>query len=149
MLILLATSLIVVMAAPSALAVDTRTPGYWKNHPEAWVIAPGAESPNGIWIGEDVTLEQALEILKTPIKGDARINLQQKLIALTLSKATPGYWDDPDLFPGTPTLRQLYIDACDFLAAHPEPLKKPSADRNTALLMASQIDHWLNYYDVD
>ncbi len=154
-LILIAAVLSAIVTMPTALACTTRTPGYWKNHTNNWVIPDGAsvpttDDPMDMWIGQAITKQQAIAILNTPVGGDARINLQQKLIAAVLSiGADPGQWDNPDLFKGTPTMTQLYNDACAFLAGHTAPLTPRTEGRAEALTLAGQIDYWLNYYDAD
>ncbi len=153
-MILIVMILCLTVTIPTALACTTRTPGYWKTHTENWIIPDGASVPNtdptDMWIGQAITKQTAIDILKTPVGGDARINLQQKLIAAVLSiGADPGQWDNPDLFKGTPTMTQLYKDACAFLASHTAPLTPRTEGRAEALILAGQIDYWLNYYDAD
>lgn len=73
MLALLLLSLSIVFGASDvAIASEppppgTGTPGYWKNHPEAW--PPGVE--NSLYIRNvHYTRDEAIEIMKTPTKGD-------------------------------------------------------------------------------
>lgn len=57
----------------------TGTPGYWKNHPEAW---PTDEIELGGWL---YTLDEAIDILNTPIRGDKSYSLAHALISATLN----------------------------------------------------------------
>lgn len=57
----------------------TGTPGYWKNHPEAWPV-------ENITIGGvTYTKEEAIEILKTPENGDKTYNMFSALVAAKLN----------------------------------------------------------------
>ena len=59
----------------------TLTQGYWKNHPKAWAVS-------SLKLGTvTYTKEQALEILKTPVKGNGLIQLAHQLIAAKLNVA--------------------------------------------------------------
>jgi cysteine-rich repeat protein len=77
----------------------TGTPGYWKNHPDAWLLVDG-----GIMIGDwDISgtcdgweidrhggclywpQDEAIEILGTPPKGDVTYNMSRALIAAWLN----------------------------------------------------------------
>lgn len=81
--------------AGSALAVDTSnpcgftyTPGYWKNHPEAW---PAAVDYNA---GPDFFGDSQaswLAILNTPPQGDAKIILARAWIAAYLNYLNGSY----------------------------------------------------------
>jgi hypothetical protein len=58
----------------------TRTPGYWKTHPEAWPV-------DSITIGGTTyTKEEALAILWTPERGDKSKTLFRALVAASLNK---------------------------------------------------------------
>jgi hypothetical protein len=58
----------------------TRTPGYWKTHPEAWPV-------DSITIGGiTYTKEEALEILWTPERGDKSKTLFRALVAAELNR---------------------------------------------------------------
>jgi hypothetical protein len=57
----------------------THTPGYWKNHPEAW-------PQDQIEIGGVVYLDaEAIAVLETPPQGDATYVLAHQLIAATVN----------------------------------------------------------------
>jgi hypothetical protein len=73
--------LAILAVAGTAWACGVRTPGYWKNHPEAWPLTT-------IQIGADTyTKEQALEYLLTPGKGDKSYTLFSQLVAVILNHA--------------------------------------------------------------
>ena len=152
--VLLVLGLSAIMAIPSALACTTRTPGYWKNHYSEWVIPTNWGGPNGFWIsGGLITKQQALEILNMAPRGDARIILEQKIIAAVLSIGGDpdgaGGYSMGEYFPGTPTMAQLVHDGSMWLETHPGALGPGAAGRDQALTYASMIDYWLNYYDAD
>jgi hypothetical protein len=57
----------------------TGTPGYWKNHPDAWPVET-------ITIGGvTYTKEAAIAIMKTPGKGDKTITMFNALVAAKLN----------------------------------------------------------------
>lgn len=72
---------------PAALASDCcdccncepRTPGYWKNHPDAWPTFNGVDIV-------DTVCGDWLETLKTPPRGDAEIILCHQYIAAVLNR---------------------------------------------------------------
>lgn len=72
--------LAILAIAGTALACGVRSPGYWKNHPEAWPVC-------SLTIGADTyTKEQALEYLLTPGKGDKSYTLFSAVVAALLNK---------------------------------------------------------------
>lgn len=155
---MLATS----FAVATAFACKTGTPGYWKNHyPEAWCALPGQTVvlTEAVY-GFDQTFvipADAMTILTSPVKGDARINLEQKVIAAMCSIACdPDIgWDNDPRYGGTTGLGGpggLVDQAIDLLDSDPGPWtpSSPAADsglRAEALALASTIDYWLNYFD--
>lgn len=61
--------------------VGTGTPGYWKNHPEAWPV-------NSIEIGSVwYTVSEAIAMLDQPVKGDKSITIFKALVAAKLNVA--------------------------------------------------------------
>jgi len=57
-----------------------RSPGYWKNHPEAW---PG----DWVIVGEEhYTNFEAIEIMEQPVKGDKTLTMFPALVAAKLNK---------------------------------------------------------------
>jgi hypothetical protein len=59
----------------------TRTQGYWKNHAEDWPL-------DSIVLGETTyTRDEAIEILKTPVKTDVTYSMAYQLIAAKLNVA--------------------------------------------------------------
>lgn len=59
----------------------TYTPGYWKNHLEMWPLRT-------VRVGADeLSQDEAMAILNTPVRGDATIILAYHLIAATLNVA--------------------------------------------------------------
>lgn len=61
------------------MAPGTGTPGYWKNHPEAW---PVDEITIG---GETYARDWAIEIMKTPEKGDKTFTIFRALVSAKLN----------------------------------------------------------------
>jgi len=70
-----------VAAAYDCGTTECRSPGYWKNHPEAWSV-------DCIEIG-GVTYSKtaAIEIMQMPVKGDKTYTMFDALIAAKLNKA--------------------------------------------------------------
>lgn len=161
-------SIVVLAGVAVASACSTRTPGYWKNHyPDAWKTVSGTVH----YIDNDPTLiglpkydntwtlpggsqSAALAILNTPVRGDARINLQQKVIAAILSVGFDNRhgWAFPPNYNaggGGPTLPALIDQALTLLNTNSGPwtLGTNSAVRTQGLALASAIDYWLNYFD--
>jgi len=57
----------------------TGTPGYWKNHPEAWPV-------DDITIGgTSYPKEEAIDLMKEPTKGDKTFNMFEQLVAAKLN----------------------------------------------------------------
>jgi hypothetical protein len=85
---------------PCAETPDPRTPGFWKNHPDAWVRCEdeektGLESLNFCCAGGDVcepegcqmvSKDQAIQMMKEPVKGDKYYTLAPALIAAQLNR---------------------------------------------------------------
>jgi len=63
--------------APTA-SPGTGTPGYWKNHPDAW---PGGIELGGFYY----TIEQGIDLLSTPTAGDVTNTMSRHLIAAVLN----------------------------------------------------------------
>lgn len=67
---------------------DPFTQGYWKNHPNSWVNDPLTPmDPFSLKIGDTTYTgkEALIDILKQPVKGDARMILAHQLIAARLN----------------------------------------------------------------
>ncbi len=62
---------------PSDICV--RTPGYWKNHPEAWPT--NGIDVGGIWYRKDI----AIDLLNMPEKGDKSRTIFRALVAAKLN----------------------------------------------------------------
>jgi hypothetical protein len=76
-----------VSAGGGGCGPGTGTPGYWKNHPEAW---PHLDVWPDDWItigGQDYTKERAIEFLGTPVKGDKCYTMFKALVAAKLNLA--------------------------------------------------------------
>jgi hypothetical protein len=58
--------------------VGTGTPGYWKNHPDAWPVEVLA-------IGDGYTKEEAIELMQQPTAGDKWLTLFQAAVAAKLN----------------------------------------------------------------
>jgi len=61
------------------LSFCPRTPGYWKNHPDAW---PAAHLTIG---SGDYLQKELLKMLSMPVRGDLDIILVKHLIAVKLN----------------------------------------------------------------
>ena len=138
------------LTVQGALACTTRTPGYWKNHLEAWpmsgTITVGA-------VGYDLSVsgdvDALMDILWDQPKGDKWITLAHKVIAAQLSMMVyPGaHWLDPgnfDYYPGG--MVGMVDDANVLLAAHSEYRPK-APGRADVVDLAEIMDDWLNFWD--
>ncbi len=64
---------------PACNAPGTGTPGFWKNHPNAWPV-------NQITIGGTTfTKQQAIDIMGTAVKGDKRYTMFAQLVSAKLN----------------------------------------------------------------
>jgi hypothetical protein len=79
------------------------TPGYWKNHPDAWPVS--SVTLGGVTYSE----AQALVILSKPVRGDITIILAHHLIAAILNVANGA----------SNSINGTIADANAFLVAHP------------------------------
>jgi len=80
----------------------THTPGYWKNHPEAW-------PQDQIEIGGVVYLDaEAIAVLETPPGGDATYILAHQLIAATVNTLAGA---EPDAVEGTIQEANAWLEA--------------------------------------
>jgi len=126
-------ALLVTLVASTAVAsvmACTRTPGYWKNHPEAW--------PRDFMIG-DYDQDALMDILWTPVRGNVATNLAQKVIALQLSIDA---WGSSTYADG------LMADAYDWLEEYyPGPVRPNTPEGQEGLALAAEIDYLLNLYD--
>jgi hypothetical protein len=72
--------LALLVMAGTVWACGVRSPGYWKNHPEAWPVS-------SLSIGADTyTKEQAIIIMQTPGKGDKSYTLFNAVVAALLNE---------------------------------------------------------------
>lgn len=99
------------LSATSVLATcecgpGTGTPGYWKNHPEAWELDPVDVG------GEEVTKTDAIAYMKTPEKGNKCLTLFRALVAAKLNvkagAASFCIYKDDD--PSTMVLANIWLD---------------------------------------
>ena len=78
-LVVLVSMVLVALPASACCGGGTGTPGYWKNHPEAWPVSE-------IQIcNETFTKDEAIAIMKTPGKGDKTYTLFNALVAAILN----------------------------------------------------------------
>jgi hypothetical protein len=93
------------------------TPGFWKNHPEDWAAM---ELTVG---GVTYTQAELLEIMATPVRGDATIILAYHLIAAKLN-----------VLQGSDTvINPTIAEADDLLAMHPIGSRPSGAAREAIL----------------
>jgi len=151
-ILLTVAAILVSMTVPSVLACTTRTPGYWKNHLEAWpttgTITVGA-LPYGLSDSGDV--DDLMDILwAKPKKGNAWIILAQKVIAAQLSMLVYPHngWSELGNFGGyTDGMVGLVGNANIWLASHANPCLPGAMNRDTGLALAETMDHWLNEWN--
>lgn len=119
-----------IAAAAASDSYDcTYTQGYWKNHAEAW---PVTELTLG---GITYTQEELLDILNTPVRGDASYNLMHQLIAAQLNIAQGA--DDA-------TLAEIITNADDWLYDNPLGSDPSGADRAAGIQYAGAFDSYNN-----
>jgi len=65
---------------PCEPSVGTGTPGYWKNHPDAWPVEE-------ITIGGETsyTRDEAIDLMQRPVKGDKTYTMFKALVAAKLN----------------------------------------------------------------
>ena len=86
---------------------DARTPGFWKNHPEAW-------GQNYLLLGDAQTAfgeDCLLELLSVPTRGDARVKLAHHLIAAKLNMLAGS---DATVVTNVPFQGDTILDTIDF-----------------------------------
>ena len=90
------------MGISTAAACDcagTGTPGYWKNHPEAWPVDEICFEGGwgtGPYVGECYTKEEALEIMNGPVAGDKTITMFKAFVAAYLNMENGACGAGPD-----------------------------------------------------
>jgi hypothetical protein len=113
-LFLVSLSAALVSACPPPPPPGTGTPGYWKNHPEAWPV-------DKIVLSHDpyvfYTQEQAIDFMNTPDKGDKTYTLFRALAAARLNQLAGNDTSCP--VPGGWTIQDLIWQANGWLIAHP------------------------------
>jgi len=135
--LLLATALLLSMQVSTAYACEFFTPGYWKNHPNAWPVS--VISIGGVTYSK----AQAIGILRTPPKrGDATIILAHQLIAAKLNIAYNGEaygWTPPT------SISNAITQADGLLTTHTIGSKPRCVHRPTMLALAETLDNFNNY----
>lgn len=109
---------------------DTFTPGYWKNHAEAWTdqdIQPDDE----FFTGGPYDGMTYIEALGAPARGDAYIILARAYIAALLNEEVCGA-----------NARGYLDDAAEMLAEYPEEMD--AACRAFAIYTAEMLDYFNN-----
>lgn len=151
---LLATLILASITLPTVLACTTLTPGYWKNHIEAWPTS------GTIYIGTDeydLSLTSDVDYLMDILWEDpghwkkvggklaqAWLILVHKVIAAQLSMLSYPHdgWGDYWLFGDYPDgMEGMVNDANEWLQNY------PSVDRDSGIALAETIDYWLNYWN--
>jgi len=134
--LLLATALLLSMQVSTAYACEFFTPGYWKNHPNAWPVS--VISIGGVTYSK----AQAIGILRTPPKrGDVTIILAHQLIAAKLNLEYNNGWTPPAYISEA-------IDDADELLANPNHAigsNPRCVHRPTMLALAEILDNFNNY----
>jgi hypothetical protein len=89
----------------------TRTPGFWKNHPEAWPVEMITVG------GVTYTKDAAIAIIKTPERGDKTYTLFRAFVAARLNQFVGADTSCP--IPPRWTVQDLIWQADDWLMYHP------------------------------
>lgn len=87
-----------------------KSPGFWKNHPEAWGIE------NIVVGGKTYTPAQAIKIMQTPVRGDKSYTLFKAAVATTLNISTGQCSPPPPPPECTPLTACWPNGTCDPLA---------------------------------
>jgi hypothetical protein len=107
--------------------------GYWKNHPDAWPV-------NTLMLGSQTyTKMELLNILNTPVGGDASLILAVQLIAAKLSIANGS---DPTPVSGTLTHADSLLSM--FSGKLPYHVKPSSATGQMMVSDANTLDNYNN-----
>lgn len=78
-ILMVAICLVALSGIVAACDVECKSPGYWKNHPNAWPV-------NSITIGNSLyTPGEAIEIMEQPVKGDKTYTMFDALVAAKLN----------------------------------------------------------------
>ena len=116
-----------------------RTQGYWKNHPDAWPVDVEEITIGGI----TYTKDDAIDILKTPVKKDMSIAMFYQLVAAKLnvlngceSSCIEDTIKDADTWMAKHPV-ESNVKASSDAWAEGEPLKDMLDDYNNGLLCAS------------
>jgi len=112
-------------------AEGTGTPGFWKNHPEAWTLS---------WLtlgGHVYTQEEALALFNTPDKGDKSMTMFRALAAAELNKAAGN---------DTSCVDDVIVAAQQWMEAHPagSKVKASSAAGQEGAELAGILDAYNN-----
>ena len=119
-------------AVPVTIKGEPRTPGYWKNHPEAWQMQTVTIG------GVEYSQAEAIDLLGSNAK-DATYKLASHLIAAELNAASAFYGTyNPN------TVRSYINQANAFLTEHPLGSNPQGADRNYALALKDWLDTFNN-----
>lgn len=123
---------------PVAACTQGCTPGYWKNHPEAWVGHAQGDRVDGVFaapsdLNGDGTADTLLDALNYKggkgVEGATRILLRAAVASLLNSAADDGSW------------------GWDWWAVHLVPRVNAaiaSGSRHGMLALASELDFWNN-----
>jgi len=138
------------LAVPGALACTTLTPGYWKNHPEAWPMSGTITvGPMAYDLSDSGDVAALMAMLWDRPKGDLWVVLAQKVIAGQLSMMVyphPG-WSNPGNFGGYPDGMEGMVDDANVLLAAHSQYRPKAPGRSDVGDHADLMDHWLNAWD--
>ena len=110
------------------------TQGFWKNHPRNWLL-------DGMTLGcTFYTKAQCLALFKTPVRGDASVNLAHQLMATRLNIANSG-WNWPQILP---VANRADAMICQFEGALPLRVRSSSPTGAQMVDLAAQLDRYNN-----
>jgi hypothetical protein len=78
-----------VAAACDCGSNECKSPGYWKNHPEAWpgkCITIGSTTYYKCPAGGQLSYQDAIDIMQQPVKGDKTYTMFDALVAAKLNE---------------------------------------------------------------
>jgi hypothetical protein len=121
--------LAILAIAGTVVACEVRTPGYWKNHPDdpAWALF------SLTFGGVTYTVDNAIPVMKTPVKGDKTYNLFDAVVAVYLNYLNGAPFE---------SVTDSLINALAWLDAHP-----PGSGVAASSAAWKQAEPW--FYELD
>ena len=109
------------------------TQGFWKNHPDQWPVYE-------LYLGcELYDMDDLLELLDTPVRGDASLILAHQLIAAKLNIA-----NGSDDGPISAVIATIDLKLCDISGRFPYDVAPKTTDGKAMVKAAAILDQYNN-----